>query len=186
MKTLRTARKNVSSQNIQLKKADGTANLSSPAKSDLGTSISLKITFDPAPQPTPPPSSSIKLTSHSLPSNPEQNPKKCKTSDLGGIYEQGFDAIAWSEKHILPHNFISMDDILIKSHLQHMARGGVQTTGICTTLLRELEKTPFGSIQHTLFDLQAKVSSLRESKKEYEEDKESLLSDFCKVRAKTK
>ncbi|KAL4277102.1 hypothetical protein AHAS_Ahas20G0273600 [Arachis hypogaea] len=172
MKIFWIAKKNVVSRSIQQKETGEIADFFSPSKSDLGTSASLKITLDPAPQLTPPPSSSVKSTTP--PSITELNPKKCKSSDSGSIYEQSFDALAWSKKNILPHSFINMDDVAIKSHLQLLARGGVQTIGICVALARELEKTPLGATQRMLIVLQDEVASLEESKKGWEEERKSL------------
>ncbi|KAL4293919.1 hypothetical protein AHAS_Ahas18G0176200 [Arachis hypogaea] len=143
MKNLQIARKSVVARNLQLQEFGVVA---SPSKSDSGAVVCVKITLDFGPQlilssseqqANHPP----KQANHPPPSNPDPTSKKHKTSS-SGIYEQGFDAMAWSEKHIIPHSFISKDDVSIDSHLQVMARGGVRTDGLCVALLKELKKTP--------------------------------------------
>jgi len=103
-----------------------------------------------------------------------------------GIYEQGFDEVAWCKKHILPNSFISMDDVSVKSRLQWLARCEIQTAGVCAALLRELKMTLLGATQRTLTNLQAEVAYLRESKKELEGEKESLISNLSKARERVK
>ncbi|KAL4276765.1 hypothetical protein AHAS_Ahas20G0239900 [Arachis hypogaea] len=125
MKTLWASKKNVVARSIQQKGTSETIDFSSPSKMDSGTLGSLKIIPDPALQPTLLPSSSVKPTSCPPPSVTKLNPKKCKTLGSESIYEQGFDSLVWSEKHIFPHSFINMDDVTIKSHLQLLAQGGV-------------------------------------------------------------
>ncbi|KAL4300409.1 hypothetical protein AHAS_Ahas17G0198000 [Arachis hypogaea] len=93
---------------------------------------------------------------------------------------------AWSDKHMLPHIIISIDDVAIESHLHVMARGGVQTIGLYAALLKELKKTSLGTTQSTLVKLQAEVESLRKTKKELESKKETLEFDLSKAREKVK
>ncbi|KAL4366009.1 hypothetical protein AHAS_Ahas07G0163200 [Arachis hypogaea] len=100
MKTLRSARKNTATRNIQLREAGDLGDLSSPSKSDSGTSTSLKVTPDPTPPSSnplvDPCSQSISLA---LPV-PESRPKKRKTLESESVYDHGFDTVAFCEKRI--------------------------------------------------------------------------------------
>ncbi|XP_052114741.1 uncharacterized protein LOC127745660 [Arachis duranensis] len=98
----------------------------------------------------------------------------------------GFDGLAWSEKHILPHSHISMDDVSLKSHLQLLARGRIRTASVCAALTRELEKTSLSATHSSLVATQVEVVSLEETKKEPEEESDTLLSDLGKAQAKAK
>ncbi|XP_057753373.1 uncharacterized protein LOC130973027 isoform X2 [Arachis stenosperma] len=182
MKILRATRKNVVARGIQLKEGGETAALSSPSKSDSSASASQKVIPIPASRPIPPISTSDSLTARPPPSSSEMI-----LAELEGIYDQSFDVIAWSEKHILPHSHISMDDdVSIKNHLQLLVRDGIRMAGICAALTRELEKTPLNATHNSLVASQAEVVSLKEAKRELEEERDALLSDLGKARAKAK
>ncbi|RYR63751.1 hypothetical protein Ahy_A04g021511 isoform A [Arachis hypogaea] len=181
MKILRATRKNDVARGIQLKEGGETATLSSPSKSDSGASASRKVIPILESQPIPPISTLDSLTAHPPPSSSEMI-----LAELEGIYDQSFDGLAWSEKHILPHSHISMDDVSIKNHLQLLVRDGIRMAGICVALARELEKTPLNATHSSLVASQAEVVSLKEAKRELEEERDSLLSDLGKARAKAK
>ncbi|KAL4394952.1 hypothetical protein AHAS_Ahas02G0203400 [Arachis hypogaea] len=134
MKMLWAIRKNVVAWSIQFKETGETSNLSSPSKSDSGTSAFQKVILGPMSRPTLSPSSSAKPATRPPPSTSEPNPKKMQDFEVESIYEQGFDSLSWSEKHILRHSYISMDDVAIRSHLQLLARDRIRTAGICVTL----------------------------------------------------
>ncbi|RYR11574.1 hypothetical protein Ahy_B04g069082 [Arachis hypogaea] len=177
MKTLWAIRKNVVARGIQLKEGGETTALSSPSKSDSGASASRKVIPIPASRPIPPISTLDSLTARPPPSSSEMI-----LAELEGIYDQSFDGLAWSEKHILAHSHISMDDASIKNHLQLLARGGIRTAGVCAALARELEKTPLNATHSSLVASQAEVVSLKEAKRELEEERDALLSDLGKAR----
>ncbi|XP_016196932.1 uncharacterized protein LOC107638262 isoform X1 [Arachis ipaensis] len=181
MKTLWAIRKNVVARGIQLKEGGETTALSSPSKSDSGASASRKVIPIPASRPIPPISTLDSLTARPPPSSSEMI-----LAELEGIYDQSFDGLAWSEKHILAHSHISMDDASIKNHLQLLARGGIRTAGVCAALARELEKTPLNATHSSLVASQAEVVSLKEAKRELEEERDALLSDLGKARVKAK
>ncbi|XP_072060845.1 uncharacterized protein [Arachis hypogaea] len=96
----------------------------------------------------------------------------------GIIYSRNFDAMAWDEENILPHHYVSTDNVALQNHLQTLTRGGLRTVGVCATLARELRGTPIQATASALVAARADVERLNEIKNVMEQERETLRTDL--------
>ncbi|RYQ82766.1 hypothetical protein Ahy_B10g101331 [Arachis hypogaea] len=124
----------------------------------------------PTPTPLPP---VLIPTPPILPfSESSYNKRKTSKSGVSNIGDTGFDGVKFYERHILSHSFISMDDASIRNHLQVLIQVGIRSAGVCSSLLKELDKTPLNTTQRSLEALQAEAAALQGEEKELEEEKD--------------